>query len=148
MTQVLPSILPYTKLGTETTPGESEVTASTRKAPLLERLWPSSPSSVIPPGQIQLKAHHFCTWALLWPSLHFKVKRSGHYLEGKELEEGDFRVSAWTIGRAIHLVGTIRGRSIGEADVFGFSMLTLRSQWDSPMLLSINKSGIEMKGLG
>lgn len=47
MTQVLTSILPYTKLGTETT-GESEVTASTRKAPLLERLWPSSPSSVIP----------------------------------------------------------------------------------------------------
>ena len=48
MTQVLPSILPYTKLGIEKTPGESEVPASTRKAPLLERLWPSSPSSVIP----------------------------------------------------------------------------------------------------
>lgn len=48
-------------------------------------------------------------------------------MERKELEEGDFRVSAWT-DRAIHLVGTIRGRSIGEADVFGFPMLTLRSQ--------------------
>lgn len=49
-------------------------------------------------------------------------------MEGKELEEGDFRVSAWTVGRAIHLVGTIKGRSIGEANVFGFPMLTLRSQ--------------------
>lgn len=49
-------------------------------------------------------------------------------MKGKELEEGDFRVSAWTVGRAIYLVGTIRGRSVGEADVSGFPTLTLRNQ--------------------